>query len=103
MMVYINEAHAVDVWNIGMSAGTVNTSHKTIEDRIGCAKKFQHEFNVTMPLFVDNMSDDFETLYASWPVRLFAIKSGHMAYISTPHDSEVDIIELFDFMNGEDK
>ena len=28
-MIYINEAHATDVWPIGLSAGVLNKKHKT--------------------------------------------------------------------------
>ena len=48
-MIYINEAHAVDVWPIGLSAGTLNYSHKKIEDRSSCAIKFIQTFDLNIP------------------------------------------------------
>ena len=33
-MIYINEAHTVDVWPVGLSAGTINYFHKTIQYRL---------------------------------------------------------------------
>ena len=40
-IIYINEAHAADVWNIGESAGVINYSHKEIKQRIQYAIKFR--------------------------------------------------------------
>lgn len=100
-MVYINEAHAVDVWNIGMSAGTINYSHKVIDDRIKCAIKFRDTFDVEFPIYADNMADEFETKYASWPIRVFAVNpDGTIGFISHPRDSELDLNELLEYMES---
>lgn len=96
-VIYINEAHAADIWNIGESAGAINYSHKNITDRISYAKKFQQEFNLDIPIYCDNMDNDFERLFACWPVRYFIIKDKKFVKISEPTDSNIDISDLFNF------
>ena len=99
-IIYITEAHAVDVWNIGESAGAINYSHKTIEDRIGYIKKMQKEYDLSIPVFADNMDNDFETKFASWPFRYFATFGNKIIKIGMPDDSSFDLCELFDFVNN---
>jgi len=98
-MIYIDEAHAADVWNIGESAGAINNKHKTIQDRIECANHLIEEFKIDFPVYCDNMNNDFESMFAAWPIRYFVIKDGLITLISTPEDSEIDICKLFDFLN----
>ena len=98
-IVYITEAHAVDIWNIGESAGTINYSHKTIEDRIDCIKKLQNEYDLSIPIYADNMNNDFETMFASWPFRYFASFGQKLIKIGMPDDSSFDLCELFKFVS----
>lgn len=100
IIIYINEAHATDVWNIGESAGSINKSHKTIEDRIHYAKEFQQRYNVTIPIYCDTLdTDNVETLFASWPTRYFIVGSDHkLLLIGEPQDSELNIDKLMTFV-----
>jgi hypothetical protein len=102
-VVYISEAHAADVWNIGESAGAINYSHKEIKDRVSCSLKFKDEFKLSIPIYCDNMQDEFETKFACWPVRYFVIIDGKLSMISEPSDSEVDICALFRFLSERNK
>ena len=72
-MVYITEAHAADIWPIGMSAGTINYEHKCIEDRSKCAYKFKSEYDFDIPIYLDNMANEYETKYSCWPFRYHII------------------------------
>jgi len=99
-IIYITEAHAIDVWNIGESAGAINHSHKTIDDRIGCIKKMQKEYDLSIPVFADNMNNEFETKFASWPFRYFATFGNKIIKIGMPDDSAFDLCELFEFVNN---
>ena len=94
-MIYINEAHAADVWNIGESACTINYKHQTLEDRIKYAVKFKDEFDFRIPIYVDNMNNDFETIFSAWPFRYFIIKNDIIKFIPQPNDSTYDITEIF--------
>jgi hypothetical protein len=99
-MIYINEAHAVDVWPIGLSAGTINYSHKNIGDRAGCATKFKSTFNFDIPIYLDSMSNEFDEMFSVWPFRYYVIEwskdlSNYVfTHIPNPSDSEFDLTEL---------
>ncbi len=103
-MIYINEAHAADVWPIGLSAGTINYSHKTINDRLTCANKFINTFNFTMPTYLDSIDNQFDTEFSVWPFRYYIINYNQdidqfiFKYIPNPSDSEFDITELFSYI-----
>lgn len=99
-MIYINEAHAADVWNIGMSAGTINYSHKTIDDRIKYINKFIDTFNVKYPVYADNieLEESFEHIYASWPFRYYIFENNHIAMIGEPSDSTFDFAPIIDYV-----
>lgn len=97
-MIYITEAHACDVWNIGESAGTINFKHKTIDDRVTCMDKLKTTFNLSIPMYADNMSNDFETEYASWPFRYYVVKNKKLIKIGSPDDSTFDICELLQYI-----
>ncbi len=103
-MIYINEAHAADVWPIGLSAGTINYSHKTIDDRLTCANKFINTFNFTMPTYLDSIENEFDKEFSVWPFRYYIIDYNQdndqfvFKYIPNPSDSEFDITELFSYI-----
>lgn len=104
-MIYINEAHAVDIWPIGLSAGTINYSHKTIGDRAGCANKFVNTFNFDIPMYLDSMSNEFDELFSVWPFRYYVlewnpIQSQYVfTHIPNPLNSEFDLTQLMDKLN----
>lgn len=100
MFVYINEAHAHDVWPIGLSAGTINYSHKDLDDRLKCAQKFKKEYDIQAPIYMDNMDNSVQNVLASWPFRYFLIKYSEekdafvFDTIGEPLDAEFDIANL---------
>ncbi len=104
-MIYINEAHAVDVWPIGLSAGTINYSHKTINDRLQCANKFINTFDFKIPTYLDSMENQFEEEFSAWPFRYYIIEYNNLTsqfvfkYIPDPSESEFDITEIFAHIN----
>ena len=97
-MIYITEAHATDVWNIGESAYMLNKSHKKIEDRIDCANRFIKLYDFQMPIYCDNMNNEFEAKYAAWPFRYYVVQNNKLINIGQPNDSYFELTELFDFL-----
>lgn len=96
---YINEAHS-EIWPIGLSAGAIVESHKKIEDRIKCANDLKDQFKLQVPVYCDNMNNDFESKLAAWPIRCYAVdKNNKFAYINTPKNAEFDIEDFLDFLN----
>lgn len=100
-IIYITEAHATDVWNIGESAGFLIESHKNVEDRLICMDKLKKAFGLTMPIYCDNMNNDFETEYASWPFRYYVIKNGRFLMIFEPSDDQFDVSEMIEFIGSQ--
>ena len=98
--VYISEAHADDVWPIGLSAGVINIKHQTIEDRIQCAKKFQQRYQFKIPIVTDTMENNFRDKFAAWPFRAFIIKNNQFKYISRITNSEYDILDLYQYFEN---
>ena len=100
--VYISEAHATDVWPIGMSAGVLNQKHITIEDRAGCAQRFIEMYDFTIPTFLDSMDDTLRDELAAWPFRFYLIEKNddeaRFTHIAMPDDSEFDLSILFDLL-----
>jgi hypothetical protein len=73
VFIYINEAHAYDIWPIGLSAGTLNKSHKNINDRLVCANKFLQEYDFNISTYLDNISNHIQNELSCWPFRWFVI------------------------------
>lgn len=90
-IIYISEAHAHDIWPLGESAGTINYSHKNIEDRIACAKKFKKHFKISIPIYCDNMKNNLRDEFSCWPFRYFVIKNNKFTYIGNPEKSTFEL------------
>lgn len=99
-IIYITEAHAADIWNIGESAGELIESHKNLPERIICINKLKTKFNLTIPIYADNMNNDFETEYSAWPFRYYIIKNNKFIQIGDPDDSQFDICHLMQFIEN---
>jgi hypothetical protein len=105
--IYISEAHAVDVWNIGMSAGTINYKHQTIKDRAYYANKFQKQYDFPIPIYLDNMNDELQNELSAWPFRYYLIKHDPLQgqdqgqdiyrfhFIPNASDAEFDLTDIF--------
>ena len=91
IIIYITEAHAVDVWPIGLSSGTLNNSHKTIQDRIECSKKFQSTFDIEIPMYCDDMNNDFQNEMSAWPFRFYILQYNKILEIGYPEDCSYEI------------
>ncbi len=98
--IYISEAHAADVWPIGLSAGVINLKHKNIRDRIQCAKNLKKRYSFKIPIVVDSMDNLFRDHYSSWPFRAFIVKDKKIKYISDMNDSQYDILDIYRFFNN---
>lgn len=97
-MIYINEAHAIDIWPIGLSAGVLNKKHNKIGDRNKCAIEMINEHYLDFPVYLDNMKNNVENELNCWPFKLFILKNKKFEYISIPKNSEYDIMELYEFL-----
>ena len=85
--VYIEEAHAHDVWPLASNAkasivyGTAGSADERTSVANICAKALKVEF----PILVDDMANDVADVYTAWPTRLYVIDTeGTIAYKSRP-------------------
>lgn len=72
-MVYIQEAHTIDNWPAGLELEIEQP--KTFNDRLDCVKLLHDKYNILFDVYVDNMNNDFNNIYASWPYRYWIIDS----------------------------
>ncbi len=101
VLVYIHEAHAVDVWpinssksNRGLGPVNIQTPHDS-EERCRSAVEFARNFTIPFPVLVDPLPDDpFRTTYAAWPTRCYVIHRGKMAVITRPNDACFDVVPV---------
>lgn len=82
VMIYIMEAHACDEWPIYQVEDV--EQHKSLAARVEMAQKFQNDFpcHPRIRFFVDPITNDFNSHYASWPFRFWVLGS-------SPHDDRV--------------
>jgi hypothetical protein len=59
--------------------------HKTLEDRIRMANKFIQDYEWNIPLYLDNMDNEFNEKYAAWPDSAYLIFENKLVY--EPHDT----------------
>ena len=58
--------------------------HKTINDRINNAKNFILNNNYLLPIYVDNINNDYLNIYSSWPLRIYIIHQNIITWILYP-------------------
>jgi thiol-disulfide isomerase/thioredoxin len=87
LFVYVEEAHARDVWPLASNAQAriVYETPRTAAERAGIAATCLQALAVRMPILVDDMDDRTAGAYAAWPTRLYVVDpSGAVAYKSRP-------------------
>jgi hypothetical protein len=86
-VVYIEEAHPVDGWQMPVNAKdhVLLASARSFEDRDTAAKTCVVKLCINIPALVDDMRDTTEAAYTGWPDRLYVIdRTGRIAYKSGP-------------------
>ena len=99
-LVYILEAHATDEWPI-LDTDTTFTQHKTIEDRRNAAMFtcntypfLQSEQGFGKEVYLDTISNGFNTAYASWPLRYWVLKQGKLVFKAMPKRAKFPLEDL---------
>ena len=86
-VVYIQEAHASDVWQVpeNIRAALIISSPKDYEERSAAAGSCVRKLGVQIPAVIDDFDNSTEAAYTGWPDRLYAIdRQGRIAYKSAP-------------------
>lgn len=99
--VYIAEAHAQDVWPIssarynGERGPVLIPQPKSDVQRCALAAAYVRNFDYPMPVIVDPVTDDFERVFAPWPIRFYIVNAeGVLDYIPEPKNCEYSVEEL---------
>jgi hypothetical protein len=83
--VYIQEAHASDVWQVGSNERdkVLFATPRSRDERAGVAGACQRGLKIDLPVLVDGIDDGVGDAYAAWPDRLYVIdREGRVAYKS---------------------
>ena len=84
-IVYIQEAHPVDAWqmDVNVKEGALLATTKTLEDRTKAADTCVIKLGLELPALADTPDDFAEPAYTGWPDRLFVVhKNGRIAFKS---------------------
>ena len=84
---YIQEAHASDVWQMSsnISQGVVFTLPRSFDERTQIADSCVRKLNIKIPALIDGFDNRTEMAYTGWPDRLYVIdREGRVAYKSRP-------------------
>lgn len=84
-MVYIEEAHASDGWQLPVNVrqNVIFANPKTGEEREQVADACVRKLNIEIPAIVDKLDNAVERAYTAWPDRLYVIdRNGKVAFKS---------------------
>lgn len=75
------------------------TAHQSKEERMAAACRMKEDMKVGGQMLVDDMEDNFSKEFAAWPVRLYVIEDGKLAFISElTCDDKLDAVSLQDWL-----
>lgn len=86
-MVYIQEAHPSDGWQIqpNEQEGVVYEQPKTADEREALAEACALHLDLSIPTLIDGMTNTVDRAYAALPDRLYLIDAeGRIAHKSEP-------------------
>ena len=84
-MVYIEEAHASDVWQVAVNERNevVFATPSSIEERAELAAVCIRDLGIEFSAVVDSFDNSVEKAYTAWPDRLYVVDAeGRVAYKS---------------------
>jgi hypothetical protein len=86
-VVYIEEAHPIDAWQVddNLEDDVLVASTKTLDDRLSVAGMCVRNLGIDLPALIDGPDNAVERAYTGWPDRLYVIdRAGRVAYKSAP-------------------
>jgi Iodothyronine deiodinase len=104
-IVYIQEAHPVDAWQLydNIKDDVLLASTKTDDERFNAAGLCVRNLGIELPAVIDDADNHVERAYTGWPDRLYVIDTdGKIAHKSTagpfgfkPAEVEDRVSQLF--------
>jgi hypothetical protein len=86
-IVYIQEAHPIDAWQLddNIEDEVLVASTKTLDERVNVAGMCIRDLGIELPALVDSADNHVERAYTGWPDRLYVVdRDGRVAYKSAP-------------------
>jgi type I thyroxine 5'-deiodinase len=86
-VVYIQEAHPTDLWQLPANAkdGVLFASPRTADERTSTAQACVRKLGINIPAVLDHMDNRTERAYTGWPDRMYVIDtSGRVTFKSAP-------------------
>ena len=84
-VVYVQEAHPIDAWQMddNVAEDVLVATTKTDDERINVAGLCVTKLGIELPALVDEADDHVERAYTGWPDRLYIVGAdGRVAYKS---------------------
>jgi len=99
IIIYTKEAHATDIWPIGMSAGALIETHKTIKYRIDVAKMLINDFTISVPVYCDLLDDSLLKELSTWPIQFFMVDTNKKIIgIGKPVNEMIEPEQILDLL-----
>eukprot|EP00038_Savillea_parva_P009400 m.183306 g.183306 ORF g.183306 m.183306 type:complete len:134 (+) comp15783_c0_seq1:430-831(+) len=102
--VYLEEAHPTDGWYIPNVHHRVE-QHTTLSERITMATVLEQrlgelvgtttESNVSIPMYVDTMTNEASLLFGALPERLAIVLNGRLVFLGGPGPEEYSLDKAF--------
>ena len=86
-IVYIQEAHPIDAWQLddNIDDDVLIASTKTLDERVNVAGMCVKNLGIELPALVDGEDNAVERAYTGWPDRLYVVdRDGRIAHKSAP-------------------
>lgn len=84
-VVYIEEAHPIDAWQVddNLEDDVLVASTRTLDERVDVAGVCMTKLGIELPALVDGPDNAVERAYTGWPDRLYVIdRDGAIAHKS---------------------
>jgi hypothetical protein len=86
-IVYIQEAHPIDAWQVtdNLEDDVLVASTNSEDERVTAAGMCVRNLGIELPALVDGQDNVVERAYTGWPDRLYVVdRNGRIAYKSAP-------------------
>ena len=86
-IVYIQEAHPIDAWQVddNLEDDVLVASTTTTDERVTAAGMCVRNLGIELPALIDGQDNAVEQAYTGWPDRLYVVdRDGRVAYKSAP-------------------
>ena len=99
-IVYIQEAHSSDLWQMesNVRQNVIFKNPKSLDERQAVADSCVRNLHIEIPALIDDINNSTEAAYTGWPDRMYVIgRDGRVEYKSRPgpfgfHPSEMESV-----------